>query len=247
MIAEKTVLVTGGASGIGLAVVEAALADGWQVILADVRQDSLEQCRSKLGDAGRVQYVELNVADEAAVVQALTTCGPINGLVNSAGVGSDVFCLDTSAELFRRTLEVNLIGSFLVAREVARLAIARREPASIVNIGSVSGLVGNRGRVAYGSSKGGLVTMTKVMAVELAGSGIRVNVIAPGPIETPLVAEVHTPEMRQGWLATVPQRRYGSAADIAQSALFLLDDRKSGFITGQTLSVDGGFTSAGIF
>ena len=98
--------------------------------------------------------------------------------------------------------------------------------------------------MAYGASKGGVITMTKVMAVELAPLGIRVNAIAPGPIETPLVQEVHTPEVRAAWMTTVPQRRYGSPAEIAGAAIFLLDDRKSSYVTGQTICVDGGFTAA---
>ena len=88
--------------------------------------------------------------------------------------------------------------------------------------------------------------MTKVMAVELAALGIRVNAIAPGPIETPLVQEVHTPQVRAAWMSTVPQRRYGLPDEIAGTAIFLLDGRKSGYVTGQTICVDGGFSIAGI-
>jgi NAD(P)-dependent dehydrogenase (short-subunit alcohol dehydrogenase family) len=142
-------------------------------------------------------------------------------------------------------LEVNLIGSFVISREAARHMRARGA-GSIVNIASVSGIMGNKGRVAYGASKGGVLTMTKVMAVELASIGIRVNAVAPGPIETPMVQEIHTPEVRAAWMTTVPQRRYGSPAEIAGAAIFLLDDRKSSYVTGQTICVDGGFTAAGI-
>src|SRR6202035_4256626 len=108
--------------------------------------------------------------------------------------------------LFRRIVEVNLIGSFVVAREAAR-CMKERGQGSIINIASVSGIRGNTGRVAYGASKGGVVTMTQVMAVELASAGIRVNAIAPGPIETPLVQEMHTQQARQGWISRVPQHR----------------------------------------
>jgi NAD(P)-dependent dehydrogenase (short-subunit alcohol dehydrogenase family) len=117
---------------------------------------------------------------------------------------------------------------------------------SIVNIASVSGIRGNAGRVAYGSSKGGVITMTKVLAVELAAMGIRVNAIAPGPIETPLVREMHTAQSRAEWLRGVPLDRYGDPSEIAGTAIFLLDSSKSSFITGQTISVDGGFTAAGL-
>ncbi len=166
-------------------------------------------------------------------------------MVNSAGIASDVPALETSAALFRKILEVNLIGSFIVSREVARHMQAHGG-GSIVNIASVSGIRGNSGRVAYGASKGGVITMTKVMAVELATKGIRVNAIAPGPVETPLVREVHTAEARAEWLNRVPMNRYGQPSEIAGTAVFLLDGSKSSYITGQTISVDGGFTAAGL-
>ncbi|MBD2745401.1 SDR family oxidoreductase [Microvirga sp. BT688] len=247
---EQTVLVTGGASGIGLAVVQAILAEGWRVVVADLDQESLGRCRASLGAPDdRVRYEQMNVAHEDAVVSAIARCeaefGPLTGVVNSAGIGRDVPALDTSVDLFRKMLEVNLIGSFVVSREAAR-HMRERGAGSIVNIASVSGVMGNKGRVAYGASKGGVITMTKVMAVELASVGVRVNAIAPGPIETPLVQEIHTPEVRDAWMATVPQRRYGSPTEIAGAAIFLLDNRKSSYVTGQTICVDGGFTAAGI-
>ncbi|KFG67906.1 SDR family NAD(P)-dependent oxidoreductase [Microvirga sp. BSC39] len=250
MVQVQTVLVTGGVSGIGLAIVEAMLAEGWRVVVADLDRESLSWCRDALGAPDdRVRYEQMDVADEDAVVSRIAACeaefGPLTGVVNSAGIGRDVPALDTSVDLFRKMLEVNLIGSFVVSREAAR-HMRERGAGSIVNIASVSGVMGNKGRVAYGASKGAVITMTKVMAVELAALGIRVNAIAPGPIETPLVQEIHTPEVRAAWMATVPQRRYGSSAEIAGAATFLLDNRKSSYITGQTICVDGGFTAAGI-
>lgn len=250
MAQQETVLVTGGASGIGLAVVEAALAEGWRVFAVDLDQDRLDRCREAHRSSGeRVRFARLDVTDETAVVRTVGTVeaefGPLGAVVNSAGIGRDVPALQTSAELFRRILEVNLVGSFVVAREAAKVMSARGA-GSIVNIASVSGIKGNTGRVAYGASKGGVITMTQVMAVELASTGVRVNAIAPGPIETPLVQQVHTPEVRAAWLSTVPQRRYGASADVAAAVLFLLDARKAGYVTGQTICVDGGFSTAGI-
>ncbi|QRM27272.1 SDR family NAD(P)-dependent oxidoreductase [Microvirga sp. VF16] len=250
MAQQQTVLVTGGASGIGLAVVEAILAEGWRAIVADLERKNLDRCRDTLSPSNnRVRFERMDVADEDEVVRTIAACeaefGPITGVVNSAGIGRDVPVLDTSVELFRKMLEVNLIGSFVVSREAAKL-MQTRGGGSIVNVASVSGVMGNKGRVAYGASKGGVITMTRVMAVELAFLGIRVNAIAPGPIETPLVQEVHTPEVRAAWMTIVPQRRYGSPDEIAGAAVFLLDQRKSSYITGQTICVDGGFSIAGI-
>jgi NAD(P)-dependent dehydrogenase (short-subunit alcohol dehydrogenase family) len=250
MSQQQTVLVTGGASGIGFAIVEAILAEGWRAIVVDLELKNLDRSSDILSPSdNRVRFERMNVADEDDVVRTITTCeaefGPITGVVNSAGIGRDVPALDTRVDLFRKMLEVNLIGSFVVSREAARV-MRGRGGGSIVNIASVSGVMGNKGCVAYGASKGGVITMTKVMAVELASLGIRVNAIAPGPIETPLVQEVHTPEVRAAWMTTVPQRRYGSPDEIAGAAVFLLDYRKSSYITGQTICVDGGFTVAGI-
>jgi NAD(P)-dependent dehydrogenase (short-subunit alcohol dehydrogenase family) len=247
---QETILVTGGASGIGLAIVEASLAKGWRVVVADRDEKSLEQCRTALGQHGeRIRFESLDVADEAAVVQAIVRCeeefGPITGLVNSAGIARDLPSLETSADVFRKILEVNVVGSFVVSREIAK-RMCERHTGSIVNIASVSGIRGNVGRVAYGASKGGVIMMTQVMAVELAPKGIRVNAVAPGPIETPLVREVHTDQVRAEWLATVPQCRYGKPSEIAGAAIFLLDNSQSSFMTGQTLCVDGGFTAAGL-
>ena len=250
MIEQQTVLVTGGASGIGRAVIEAVLAEGHRAIVADLDGATLERCRGELAaHAARLRFEVLDVADEAAVVRTIAACdagfGPLTGVVNSAGIGRDVPALETSAELFRKILDVNLVGSFLVAREAAKRMVGRQTGA-IVNIASASGVRGNEGRMAYGASKGGVITMTMVMAVELAPHRVRVNAIAPGPVDTPMVQAVHTQEARAGWLATIPQRRYGTPAEIAAVAIFLLDDRKSGFITGETIAVDGGFASAGI-
>lgn len=247
---KSCVFVTGGASGIGLAIVEATLAHGWRAVIADRDVQSLDQCRVALERREElVRFERLDVADERAVVHSLARCeadfGPITGLVNSAGIGSDLPAIETSADLFRDILEVNLIGSFVVSREVAR-HMRERQTGSIVNIASVSGIRGNSGRVAYGASKGGVIAMTKVMAVELAPVGIRVNAIAPGPVETPLVKEMHSDQSRSDWIATVPQHRYGTPAEIAGAAIFLLDDTRSSFVTGQTICVDGGFTAAGL-
>jgi NAD(P)-dependent dehydrogenase (short-subunit alcohol dehydrogenase family) len=250
MPTQETVFVTGGASGIGFAIVEAVLEKGWRAIIVDRDERSLDQSRAALARYGeRARFLPLDIADEAAVVQIVARCetefGPITGLVNSAGIARDLPSLETSAELFRRILDINVVGSFVVSREIAKRMCERRSGA-IVNIASVSGIRGNIGRVAYGASKGGMITMTQVMAVELAASGVRVNAIAPGPIETPLVREVHTDEIRAEWLARVPQRRYGKPSEIASAAAFLLDDAVSGFVTGQTICVDGGFTAAGL-
>ena len=245
---QLTILVTGGASGIGLAIARAVLEQGWRVVIADFDVGNLDEARKTFTTSAH--FEQLDVADEKAVIETVARCdadfGPLTGLVNSAGIGKDVPCLETTTDLFRKIMEVNLIGSFVVAREVARL-MRQRGQGSIVNIASVSGVRGNSGRVAYGASKAGVISMTQVMAVELAASGIRVNAIAPGPIETPLVRSMHTAEARQGWISKVPRHRYGAPEEVAGAAIFLLDESRSSFVTGQTICVDGGFSTAGLF
>jgi len=246
MAVQPTIFVTGGASGIGFAIVEAIRAEGWRAIIADVDLRNLDATHKTLGEHPAMRFEQLDVADENAVVKTIAACekefGPLTGVVNSAGIGRSAPALETSAELFRKILDVNLVGSFLVSREAAKAM--RRRGGAIVNMASVSGVTGNEGRTAYGAAKGGVNGMTKVMAVELAAFGIRVNAIAPGPIETPMVKELHSEAVRAVWKAAVPQHRYGTPAEIASAAMFLLDDRKSSFVTGQTLCVDGGFSAS---
>lgn len=244
-------VVTGGGSGIGLAIADALLGEGWKLLIADLSSDALHAARARLEPRGAdaVKYVQMDVADEASVIAGLKGCedkfGEVRGLVNSAGIGRDVPFFDTSVQLFRKILDINLVGTFAVSREVGRLMKAHGGGA-IVNIASVSGLRGNIGRSAYGASKGGVITLTQVMACELAPDNIRVNAIAPGPIETPMVKEMHSDEVRAGWMRLVPQRRYAPPEELAGAASFLLDGSKSSFVTGQILAVDGGFSAAGL-
>jgi NAD(P)-dependent dehydrogenase (short-subunit alcohol dehydrogenase family) len=244
-------IITGGASGIGLAIAKAAVGEGWKVLLADLTQPALDAAKAQIDAVkpGFIRTVVMDVANEDAVVASLKDCeqgfGPVRGLVNSAGIGRQVPFFETSVKLFREILDINLVGTFAVAKEAARMMQAHGGGA-IVNVASVSGLRGNIGRSAYGASKGGVVTLTQVMACELAPLNIRVNAIAPGPFETPMVQEMHTAETRAGWLQVVPQRRYAEPEEIAGAALFLLDASKSSFVTGHILNVDGGFAAHGL-
>jgi NAD(P)-dependent dehydrogenase (short-subunit alcohol dehydrogenase family) len=243
-------IVTGGASGIGLAIAKALLGDGWKIVIADLAQGPLDAAHAQLElvRADATRCVVMDVANEASVIAGLERCeagfGPVRGLVNSAGIGCDMPFFDTSVELFRKILDINLTGSFTVAREAGKLMRAHGGGA-IVNIASISGQRGNLGRSAYGASKGGVITLTQVMACELAPQHIRVNAIAPGPVETPLVQAMQTDQMRSEWLSEVPQRRYAAPDEIAGAALFLMDDSKASFVTGHILNVDGGFAAAG--
>lgn len=248
---DGVIVVTGGASGIGLALAQGLLDDGWRVLALDIQPERIEAARTELHgpDPSRLMLTTVDVTDETGIETVLDHCekelGPIAGLVNSAGIAAEIPCLDTDVTTFRRILDVNVVGSFITARAAAR-RMRTRGSGSIVHIASVSGMRGNYGRVAYGSSKGAILTMTQVMAVEFAEYGIRVNAVAPGPIETPLTKAVHTEATRQNWMSAVALRRYGSVHELCGTINWLLNDAASSFVTGQVIAVDGGFTAVGI-
>jgi NAD(P)-dependent dehydrogenase (short-subunit alcohol dehydrogenase family) len=244
---SRSVAITGGASGIGLETARLLGERGYMAFLIDLQQGALARACAALGlppDRG----IACDVTDEAGVEAAIRQIAEPNGLaavVNCAGIAVDKPAVDTSVADFRRILDVNLTGTFIVARAAARHWLAHRLSGAIVNITSVSGLRGNKGRSAYGASKGGQNLLTLVMATELAQAGIRVNAVAPGPVDTPLTQAVHTADVRRQWIERVPQRRYGTPREIAAAVAFLLSD-DAGYISGQILGVDGGFTHAGL-
>ena len=241
-LAGRVAIVTGGLSGIGDAVAQRLTAEGATVIAADLATDA-----TTLAD-GPIAPFRTDVADPASVaalVEAvLARHGRVDCLVNSAGIARDIPFLDTPLETFDRIIAINLRGTFITGQAVAR-AMRDTGGGAIVNIASISGVRANVGRSAYGASKGGVVLLSQVMAVDLAQFGIRVNVLAPGPVETPLVADLHTPAIRAQWTDTVPMRRYGQPDEIAGAAVFLCSDDAS-YMTGHVLAVDGGFLAAGL-
>jgi NAD(P)-dependent dehydrogenase (short-subunit alcohol dehydrogenase family) len=138
-----------------------------------------------------------------------------------------------------------VVGTFIVARAAARV-MRNTGGGAIVNISSTSGLRGSKGRSAYGASKGAVVVLTQVLANDLARYGIRVNAVAPGPVDTPMVQAMHGQKDRALWMRHIPLQRYGKPDEIASVIEFLLDGTRSGFMTGEIVAVDGGFRGTGV-
>ena len=217
---SRVAAVTGGASGIGLATVHRLLDGGWSVAVIDADSSGLEAGEEALSGEDCV-FLQADITDEDEVSDVFDTVaetlGAITGLVTSAGIACDVPVEETSAELFRQVLDVNLVGSFICARAaVERMG----RDLSIVTISSVSGLRACKGRVAYGASKAAVKTMTEVMAMELAPKRVRVNSVAPGPVDTPLVQRLHSDDDRQRWISRTPQGRYAEPEEIAAVIAF---------------------------
>jgi len=242
----KVAVVTGAGRGIGRAISVAMAREGASLVMSDRDEEIVRSAAMKI--RSNVIVVKADISNDSDVAElvhhAIDAFGKIDILVNNAGIGATTLFLESSREEFERVVRVNLIGTFLVSQAVGRRMVERKY-GRIINIASLSGQKGGVGRSAYGSSKAGVELLTKVMAVELADSGIAVNAIAPGPILTDVAKTMHTVETREAYHRLIPQRRYGEPEDIAEAAVFLASDEAK-YITGHTLNVDGGFLAAGL-
>jgi NAD(P)-dependent dehydrogenase (short-subunit alcohol dehydrogenase family) len=245
---QKVTLVTGAARGIGLATARRFLADGWQAALLDIDGANLERTFMAIGKPDVTLAITCDVADPAGVAQAVervkSRFGRLDALINNAGIAIFKPILEVTYEDWQRVLAVNLTGPFLVTQAAVPL-MRDSGGGSIVNITSISGLRASTLRTAYGTRKAGLAHLTKQQAAELAALGIRVNAVAPGPVDTAMAKAVHTPEIRQDYHDHMPLNRYGLEEELAEAIYFLASERAS-YITGQVLCVDGGFDSTGI-
>lgn len=246
-LADRTTIVTGGGSGIGLATVRRFAAEGARVVVVDVDEDAGTRAATEVGGL----FVQADVSDpdqvEAMVARAYETYGSVDVAFNNAGISppDDGPILETGLAAWRRVQDVNLTSVFLCCQAV--LPYMRRQGrGSIINTASFVAVMGAAtSQIAYTASKGGVLALSRELGVQYAREGIRVNALCPGPVDTPLLRELFAtdPERAARRLVHIPMGRFADATEIANAALFLASDESS-FVTASTFLVDGGISAA---
>jgi NAD(P)-dependent dehydrogenase (short-subunit alcohol dehydrogenase family) len=249
--ARKTALVTGASYGVGAATALALARDGFDVALTATRRENLEATLGALAGGGtRVLPLALDLRSEASIAQAMAEIGKNFGvldlLVNNAGANLRKLAVDVTAQEFREVMEVNVTGTFLLTQAIGRAMIARGQGGAIVSIASTHALIGAPERSTYGISKGAVVQMTRMLAVEWARHDVRVNAVAPGRLDTPSPSRAATgadaPYMK-AMLDRIPLHRLATPEEIAAAVLYFASPQAQ-TITGQVLFIDGGLTTA---
>ena len=242
----KVAVITGAARGIGLATTEKFLSEGWKVAMLDIDGKTQDQSHRELQGRDNAISIPCDVSQTeqvaAAVKKIESRFSRIDTLVNNAGIAVFKPVMDTNFEEWTKVMETNLSGPF-VCTQACVPTILRGGGGSIVNITSISGVRASTLRVAYGTSKAALMHLTKQLAAELGTQGIRVNAVSPGPVDTAMAKEVHTPDIR--YHDNIPLNRYGHEHELAEAIFFLSSDKAS-YINGTVLNVDGGFAASGI-
>jgi 3-oxoacyl-[acyl-carrier protein] reductase len=237
----RRLLVTGGSRGIGRAIADRLARDGFEIVLNyRSRKDAAEDVAERIRAAGGVvSLLSFDVADrseaEARLGEELDRGGPFYGVVSNAGVHRDGPFPSLSAEAWDQVLRTNLDGFYHVVRPLVMPMVRARQGGRIVTISSVSGLMGNRGQVNYSASKAGLIGATRALAFELAKRAITVNSVAPGLIDTEMVADLPSDLVKE----MIPMRRLGRPEEVASMVSFLCSD-EAGYVTGQVFSINGG-------
>ena len=234
-ITGRTALVTGSSRGIGRAFAQALLEAGCTVVVHGADPDRARAAAAELG----CEFVAFDVTDSEAVAAGVRQAGEVDILVNNAGIQHRAPLLDFPEDAWQRLLQTNLTGAFLVGREVARGMVARGR-GKIVNIASVQSAAARAGIAPYAATKGGLKMLTQGMCADWAASGLQINALAPGYIETELTQALVEDAEFDAWLrARTPAARWGTVEDLVGALLFL-SSPASDFVNGQTLYVDGG-------
>ena len=239
----KTVLVTGASKGLGRAIAIRLAETGARVAVNyNSSKDAAEKVVGTITDGGgQALMVHADVSRleqvTAMVEQVQESWGPVEVLVNNAGIIQDQLMMRMSDEAWHRVIDINLNGTFYCTRSVLR-SMVRKRWGRIINIGSVVGLRGNPAQTNYSASKAAIIGFSKALAKEVASRNITVNVVAPGYFETETTS-VLTEEQKDRWLSVIPQGHFGEADDVAHMVAFLADE-KAKYVTGQVISVDGG-------
>jgi 3-oxoacyl-[acyl-carrier protein] reductase len=245
----KVAIVTGAGRGIGRSIALRLAGDGASVVVADLLPENASVVASEIEAAGgSALAIGADVTHpaevERMVAETVRFLGRLDILVNNAGIGLTRLFLETTLEDWERVLKTDLTGVFLCSQAAARVMVGQGG-GRIINIASLSGQRGGTGRAAYGAAKAGVTALTKVLSVELAGYGIGVNEVAPGPVNTEMTAVTHDEATREAYCNLIPMRRYAERDEIAAAVAFLASD-DAAYINGHTLNVDGGFRAAGL-
>lgn len=245
MLTDKIVLVTGGSRGIGAAIAKALAKEGAAVVINynGSRERAKAVSEEIRASGGKAEIYQCNVADFDACGEMIKTLiqkyGRIDILVNNAGITKDGLLVKMTEQDFDAVIDTNLKGAFHTIRHMSRYFL-KQKSGKIINISSVSGIMGNAGQANYSASKAGIIGLTKSAARELASRGINVNAIAPGFIATDMTDSMPK-EAREKMIEKIPLNRIGRPEEIADLAVFLASD-KADYITGQVFAVDGGMT-----
>ena len=245
----KVAIVTGAAQGIGRRTAEVLAAAGYAMVLIDLQSCAATLAAVRAQDADAGEFLG-DISDEGVVVRTLRAVakrwGRVDVLVNNAGISFIAPAETVQVEDFRRVLEVNLVAPFLLAKHCGTIMLQQRA-GSIVNVASIAGLVGISDRCAYNASKHGLIGLTRTLAAEWGGRGVRSNAVCPGWVKT----EMDAADQAKGTYSNedienrVPMGHFASPDDVARAIVFLADPEQSGFVNGQSLAVDGGWTTDG--
>ena len=240
---SKVAIITGGASGIGLETAKDFLNEGAKVVIADI-DENVREIASELGDIDRIVGVVCDVSNEDDVIllikKAINSFGHIDILVASAGIRSTLMCHEETMDEWNKVLGVNLTGVFLTNKYAIIEMLKQAHGGSIINISYVLGVVGKPSSYAYSATKSAVINMTRSAALTYARNNIRVNVVSPGYVDTPLISE-YTDEMRNSTINRHPIGRLANPMEIAKVITFLASNDSS-FITGENIIADGGYT-----
>ena len=244
---SKRAIITGAARGIGLEIAKRFNKEGYHTVILDINATELAKCEENLKEQKGFSFFNCDVSNHQSVTEVFTQITnqypAIHALVNNAGIAIFKPAEEVSFEDWSAVMSVNLNGTFLCSQACLPALVAGQ--GSIVNIASISGVRASTLRIAYGTSKAAIMHLTKQQAVEYGNKGVRVNAVAPGPVETEMARLVHSADIRTSYADAIPLARYGTTEEIANTVYFLCSPQAT-YINGQIICADGGFDAAGV-